>query len=95
MKPWLKITFDPTMPGTAKTIKPGTAWNKRPKHISIPGRWIVFDKNIGWGALYYDSETFEECSAFLKDRDKVEAEERDQAYYKPADASREKTTKPH
>lgn len=61
-KPWYKVTFLGTMPGTSKV----TNWpRKRPAFRVVPGRWVVFDKDVTDGTrpehALSDHETAEEA----------------------------------
>lgn len=62
--PWLKVTHIGTMPGESFVSQHP---KKRPKRV--PGRWVVFDKNVtGYGPVAHshvisDHATFEEAAA--------------------------------
>ena len=75
-EPWLKITFDPTLPGTVKVLVSG---HKRP--VTLRGRWVVFDRNFGYkseGASWrgvparpvFAADTFEECDAYISNSER-------------------------
>jgi hypothetical protein len=75
VKPWYKVTFDPTMLGTARAFVSG-----RKRKTLVQGRWIVFDKNCGYGTdklPVFDAATMEECCAHI---DELEANRDGQSY---------------
>jgi hypothetical protein len=57
---WLKITFDATLPGLARSA------NSRKL---FPGQWIVFDKADGSKPPLFLASTFEECSKWMDVRE--------------------------
>jgi hypothetical protein len=75
-KPWYKVTFDPTQPGTAKVMRAG-----RKRMATAKGRWVVFDKNCGFDPCGFPKhpvfygETFDECCKHI---DTLEAQHANQ-----------------
>jgi hypothetical protein len=66
---WLKIGFDPLLPGTSLVTKFPKRGHRRER-----GRWVVFDKDNGFGPLreywngarLFDAETIDECHAYIR-----------------------------
>jgi hypothetical protein len=64
MKPWLKISFDPSLPGTARVTG---------QRAKVGGQWVVFDKSQGVGglrsyhkgALLFSSGNIADCHRYI------------------------------
>lgn len=65
--PWLKIAFDPTMPGTCKVKRSMGA-----RHHNAFGRWVVCDASEGYKdngspvRVLFDAARPEECNAWVR-----------------------------
>lgn len=72
-RPWLKITFDPTLPGTALVSN-----FPKKRQRKVPGQWVVFDKEPirregGWTYIpgadkpLFSAPNINDCHKYIED----------------------------
>lgn len=64
MTPWLKISFDPCLPGMASVSN-----FPRKRRKIVPGQWFVFDKNQGVGETpLFASGDINDCHRYVEEK---------------------------